>query len=92
MAVGTRFPVNFPRRSRPRGLGYAGGMAGTLGALGTWVVDTEYGLGPRFREGYNRPYPPEAFPVRSRSRPCVEALRGLLPSAGPAAAGSRSCR
>ncbi len=81
MAVGTRFVVNFPRRSRPRGLGYAGmnGVAGPLSGMGTWVVDTEYGLGPRFREGFNRPYPSEAMPTHY---PRAQAARVLGPAAG----------
>jgi len=75
------FVINFPRRSRPRGLGYAGmdGVAGPLSGMGTWVVDAEYGLGPRFREGYNRPYPPEAMPTRY---PRAQAARVLGPGAG----------
>lgn len=74
------FVTNFPRRSRPRGLGYAGmdGVAGALSGMGTWVVDAEYGLGPRFREGFNRPYPQEALPTRW---PRAQAARVLGPSA-----------
>lgn len=73
------FVTNFPRRSRPRGLGYAGGIGNALSGMGSWVVDTEYGLGPRFREGYNRPYPPEAMPTRY---PRAQAARVLGPAAG----------
>lgn len=72
------FVINFPRRSRPRGLGYAGGLGHTLTGLGTWVVDAEYGLGPRFREGFNRPYPEAAYPTRY---PRAQAARVLGPSA-----------
>ena len=79
MAVGTRFILNFPRKSRPRGLGYAGGIGNTLSGLGTWVVDAEYGLGPRFRSGYPRPFPAEAMPTRY---PRAQAARVLGPSSG----------
>ena len=72
------FIANFPRRSRPRGLGYAGGVGNTLGGLGTWVVDTEYGLGPRFREGFNRPYNTE---VMRTQFPRAQAARVLGPAA-----------
>lgn len=70
------FVVNFPRRSRPRGLGRAT-VGNHLAGLGTWVVDAEYGLGPRFRTGYSRPYPPEAIPTRY---PRIQAARVLGPS------------
>lgn len=76
MAYQTTFVANFPRRSRPRGLGYAGLAGNTLSGLGTWVVDTEYGLGPRFREGFNPPYTTE---VMRTNFPRVQAARVLGP-------------
>jgi len=76
MAYSTTFVNNFPRRSRPRGLGYAGGVGHALGGFGTWVVDTEYGLGPRFREGFNKPYTTE---VMRTNFPRVQAARVLGP-------------
>lgn len=70
------FAINFPRNSRPRGLGYVA-SAQHLTGLGTWVVDAEYGLGPRFRAGYAQPYPKEALPTRY---PRAQAARVLGPS------------
>jgi hypothetical protein len=68
--------VNFPRVSRPRGLGYTQ-TGRALSGLGTWVVDTEYGLGPRFREGFATPYPPGVLMTRF---PRANAARVLGPS------------
>jgi len=64
LAMSTNYPINMPRRSRPRGLGYAGNTAQTLSGMGSWVVDTEYGLGPRFSSGHPQPYPSGAIPTR----------------------------
>lgn len=68
--------VNFPRVSRPRGLGYTQ-TGRALSGLGTWVVDTEYGLGPRFREGFSRPYPANVLMTKF---PRANAPRVLGPS------------
>lgn len=57
-----RYPINFPREGRDRGLGYT--SAGrTLSGMGSWVVDSEWGRGAFFSPDHPRPYPASAHPT-----------------------------
>lgn len=75
-----RYPINWPSAARPRGLGYAS-IGHTLSGLGSWVVDTQYGLGDRVKGGLNRMFPAEAHPT---NYPRAFAARVLGTSNAPA--------
>lgn len=78
-----RYPINFPREGRERGLGYAS-IGHTLAGMGSWVVDTEYGRGPFFSSGHPGLYPASAHPT---GYPRAGAARVLGVSSGTGVVG-----